>query len=152
MNRSRLADYSEIISSIAIVITLIYLSIQTQQTNAALRANARESTLMADMTLISALINSPEVEENLYKPFDKLSNGEKGQIANTLAGVIRTREFAWLQYENGILDGPTFDSYMETPVRWIRTWKAYEFYWKEFSPTLNPGFVSYMNSKLKQSQ
>lgn len=152
MNSSKLADYSEIISSIAIIITLIYLSIQTQQTNAALRANARESTLMADMTLISALINSPEEGDNLEKPFDKLTAGEQSQIINAFAGILRTREFAWLQYKSGILDGPTFDSYMETPVRWIRSWKAYELTWKDFSSTLNPEFVSYVNSKLQQTQ
>lgn len=152
MDRSKLADYSEIISSIAVVITLIYLSIQTHQTNAALRANSQQATMIADVTLVSALINSPEVSDNFDKPLDQLTQGERGQIADSLAGLLRIRQFAWLQYKSGILDGPTFDSYMETPIRLISAHKDYQYYWKYFSSTLDPEFVSYVNSKLKQTQ
>jgi hypothetical protein len=151
MKLEKLAPLAEIISSIAIVATLIYLSIQTEQTNSALVANSRQSTLMADMTLIAALISNPEVMGNTQRPFEELSFAEKDQLGNALAGVLRSREFAWLQYKNGVLDGPTFDSYMETPIRWIKEAEAFKVYWDIFSPTVNPEFRSYVNDLLEQS-
>ena len=150
MKLEKLSAVAELVSSVAIVATLIYLAVQTQQTNAALVANSRQATLMADETLISALISNPEAMGNTQRPFDELSFSEKEQLGNVLAGVLRTREFAWLQYQNGILDGPTFDSYMETPIRWIRENEAFRFYWAYFSQTANPEFRSYVNSLLAQ--
>ena len=44
MNTSKLADISEIVSSIAIVATLIYLTIQVQQNTEALHASQRQIT------------------------------------------------------------------------------------------------------------
>jgi len=105
---------------------------------------------MADETLISALISNPEAMGNTRRPFDELSFSEQEQLGNVLAGVLRAREFAWLQYQNGILDGPTFDSYMETPIRWIRENEGFRFYWDYFSQTANPEFGSYVNSLLAQ--
>ena len=152
MKLERLAPLAEIASSVAIIATLIYLAIQTQQTNSALVANSRQSTMLADMTLISALIGNPEAMGNTRRPFDELTPAEQDQLGNVLAGVLRSREFAWLQYQNGILDEATFASYMETPVRWIREDEAFKFYWEYFSATMNPEFRGYIEGLLERSE
>lgn len=152
MKLEKIAPIAEIISSVAILATLIYLAIQTQQTNSALLADSRQATMLADMTLISALISNPEAMGNTERPFADLTLAEKEQLGNVLAGVLRSREFAWRQYQNGILDEPTLASYMETPVRWISEDEAFGYYWEYFSPTMNPEFRSYLNSLLEQSR
>ena len=150
MQLENIAPIAEIISSVAIVATLIYLSIQTRQTNAALEANSRQSTMTADMTLIAALISHPEAMGNADRPFEELTVAEKQQLGNVFAGVLRSREFAWLQYRDGILDAPTFASYMETPLRWIREFEAFAYYWNQFSKSVNPEFADCVNSALKE--
>ena len=152
MNLEKIAPLAEIVSSVAILATLIYLAIQTQQTNSALLANSRQATMLADMTLISALIGNPEAMGNTRRPFDELTPAEQDQLGNVLAGVLRSREFAWLQQQNGILEEATLASYMETPVRWIREDEAFKFYWEYFSETMNPEFRSYMEGLLEQSE
>ena len=152
MKLERVAPLAEIISSIAIVLTLIYLAVQTQQTNSALVANSQQATMLADMTLISALIANPEAMGNTHRPFDELTGAERDQIGNVLAGVIRSREFAWLQYQTGILDEDTLASYMETPVRWIREDEAFRYYWEYFSGTGNPDFARYVDSLLEAAE
>jgi len=152
MKVEKLAAIGELVSSVAIVATLIYLAVQTQQTNAALIGNSRQATLMADMSLISMLVSNPEAMENAQRPTDELTVAEEGQVANVFAGILRSREFAWLQYQSGILDEPTFDSYMETLVRWIRDYEGYRFYWESFSQRLNPQFTNYVDSMLEQEQ
>jgi len=47
MDRSKLADLSEIVSSIAIVITLIFLTVEVRQNTNALHAQSRQSVLEA---------------------------------------------------------------------------------------------------------
>jgi len=152
MKLEKIAPLAEIISSVAIVLTLIYLAIQTQQTNSALVANSRQATMLADMTLISALIANPEAMGNTRRPFNELTGAEQDQLGNVLAGVLRSREFAWLQYQEGILDEATFASYMETPIRWIREDEAFRYYWEYFSASANPEFKSYVDSLLRVSE
>jgi len=48
MNTSRLADISEIMSSIAIVITLIFLTVQMHQNTRAIEATARQGASDSD--------------------------------------------------------------------------------------------------------
>ena len=109
MKVEKVAALAEIMSSVAIVVTLIYLSVQTQQTKEALIANSRQTTLLADMSLISTAVSNPDVAEYAQRPIDELTLVEQGQVANVFAGMLRTREFAWLQYQSGVLDEPTFD-------------------------------------------
>jgi hypothetical protein len=123
-----------------------------QQTNSALLADSRQATMLADMTLITALISNPEALGNTQRPFGELTFAEQEQLGNVLAGVLRSREFAWLQYQNGILDEATMTSYMETPIRWIKEDEAFMYYWEYFSKTMNPEFRSYINSLLEKSE
>jgi hypothetical protein len=152
MKLEKIAPLAEIISSVAVLVTLVYLAIQTQQTNSALVANSQSATMLADMTLISALISNPELGGNLHRPFDELTDAEQSQLANMLAGVMRTREFAWLQYQAGILDEATLASYMETPVRWIREYEGIRYNWEPISAGVNPDFRSYVNSLVDSSK
>ena len=151
MKLEKIAPLAEIISSVAVVVTLIYLAVQTQQTNSALVANSQSVTMLADLTLISALIANPEQGGNKNRPLDELTEAERDQVGNVLAGFIRTREFAWLQYQAGILDEATLASYMETPVRWLRDYEAVRYSWEPLSAGVNPGFRSYVNSLLDSS-
>ena len=147
MNRSKLADYSEIISSIAIIITLIYLSIQTQQTNNALLANSRQATMAADVEMVSALISNPEAWANAMQTDIELSFVEQRQVINVLAGLLRIREFAWFQFKNGIMDEATFNSYLAPAVRWLRNIFNS---WESLSADFDPEFVAHINKLLAE--
>ena len=148
----KIAAIAEIVSSIAIVVTLIYLSIQIQQTNSALLANSRQEIMTAEMGFISTIISNPEVGTNARKPFSELSEAESGQIGNVIAGFLRTREYAWTQYKNGIMDRATMDSYMATFVRWIKMGEVETYYWKLFSKEIDPEFVSYVTALLAKAR
>ena len=146
------APLAEIISSVAIVATLIYLAIQTNQTNSALEATSRQATLMADMTMISALVSNPEVGGNLQKSLYELTDAEAVQLGNTFAALMRSREFAWLQFQNEILDEATFESYLETLLRWISDYEVCRYYWDMWSELTNPAFARYVNDRLSSAR
>ena len=151
MNRSNLADYSEIISSIAIIITLIYLSIQTQQTNNALLASSRQATMAADVEMIGVLVSNPEAWAKAIEPGSEVSFTEQRQIRNMLAGLLRIREFAWFQYQNDILDEAAFNSYLNPVVRWIKMGNNLE-HWEIISIDFDPEFVAYINAIIENGQ
>ena len=151
MKLEKIAAVAEIISSIAIVITLIYLSIQTRQTNETLLANSRQTTMMADVQIIGNAVSNPQAVANASKHLSELTQAESQQVGNMIAGLVRTREFSFHQYKNGILDKVTLDSYMGTLVRWIKMGDVTLYYWQLFSKEIDPGFVSYVDSLLKKA-
>jgi hypothetical protein len=138
MKLEKLAAFAEIVSSIAIVITLAFLTMQTremaqqtEQTNRALFANSRATTMTADVNLLiasSAGANAGSLEES-------------GAL---IAAFFRIREFAWFQYQNGILDQAAWESYIR-PIPEVFTSPATLLWWEESSAQLDPGFVAAMN-------
>ncbi len=54
MNWTKLSAISEILSSVAILVTLIYLAIQTQQNADATQADTRQAILAADQQFLMA--------------------------------------------------------------------------------------------------
>ena len=152
MKLEKLAPIAEIVSSAAIVLTLIYLTVQTRQTNDALFATSRQGILMADMSLIQTLVNNPQIVAYAKMPNSELTDPEASQVANSFAGLLRSREYAWLQYQTGILDKATFESYMETLIRMTKENQGFRFYWDLFSRRTNPEFSAYVNSMLDQQE
>lgn len=151
MKLEKLAPLAEIISSVAILITLVYLAIQTQQTNEALLANSREVIMMADLSLITTVIEHPEVNARAQMPMSGLTFEEREQVGNAIAGMVRNREFAWFQYQNGIMDRQAMESYMGTLVRWINYGEVPRYYWDLFAKEIDPEFVSYVEARLEQA-
>ena len=90
---------AQVFGSVGMVITLIYLAVQAQQTTSALLANSRQATMTADVTVIAAAIGAPRSWTNLHKPFAELTLEEQEQTTNLLAGLLRVREYAWFQYK-----------------------------------------------------
>jgi hypothetical protein len=153
MKVEKLAAWAEIVSSVAIVATLIYLAVQTSQTNKALEANTRQATLMADISLIGTMIDNGETFAKYPYPSSALSDTETRQLGNMLAGLLRTREFAWLQYKAGTLDEATFLSYMETPVRILIDSESMTETWENiFRAGANPEFAEILDTMIEQGK
>ena len=164
MKLEKLAAIAEIISSIAIVITLVYLAGQTRQMNVqteqmviqsqqmtnALLNTSRQELMSADIAMIAALIETPEAWSNIDKPFSELSPVEQGQALNVYAAAFRTREYAWFQYNNGTLDEAALRSYMAPMPRWIGRASGGQL-WKQHSAEMNPEFVAYVNAMIEKA-
>jgi len=146
MKLERLSALAEIVSSIAIVLTLVYLAIQTQQltiqaqqTSDALLTGSRQATMMADITLLSASISNPEVRLNIFRP--EITEVEFAALAAYIGGLIRVREFAWFQYRAGIMDEAAWRSYI-APIARILSSPQGEITWRQLAPDVDPEFAS----------
>lgn len=104
VNWTKWSSIAEIVSSIAILITLLYLAIQTQQSTDAVNSQSRQS-----------LFDSAQIEQSLWMQYPQMSvliidNSlemtleEKIQLDSLMILTLSRREFAFRQYQAGVLD------------------------------------------------
>ena len=154
------ASIAEILSAVAIVVTLLYLADQTNQLRAqtaqnteALQAGARQASLDSELGLLYKAIEYPALYIRPDGPRLELSEPgltevDLARIALWEIATIRTRENYWLQYQDGALDLETWESYRSVLVNRIqrseRTRKVWEFYFGQFDPAFAEEVNSYI--------
>ena len=120
---------AEIASSIAIVSTLIYLAIQTQQNAGAILANSRNALISNEISINQQIIENPSIFAYRYK--SDLTLEEQIQLEVWLIQLVRTREHQWLQYQDGLLDEQIWDAYANAlPV--ILSFPIERAWWNQF--------------------
>ena len=139
MNIQRLSAIAEIVSSVAIVATLVYLGIQARQTNELLIGGSRQAALSADLSLFAMNLANPDVAARILG-----ASAEQIQENSLLNTFMRAREYQWMQYRSGSLDRMTFESYMQPVKTWLQTEIGAD-YWRAFQETFDPEFTEFTN-------
>ena len=114
MNWTKASAVAEILSSVAILITLVYLVVEIQQNSEATQAETRQAILDSDQQFLEFYVDSPELHLLQFKP--DLSVEERIRLSFVLTTFVRMRENNWLQYENGTLDDVTWQAYRLTLI------------------------------------
>ena len=109
MNWTKASAVAEILSSVAILITLVYLVVEIQQNSEATQAETRQAILDSDQQFLELLIDSPELHRLQFEA--DLSDEERTRLSYLLITFIRMRESNWIQHENGTLDDVTWQAY-----------------------------------------
>lgn len=147
MNWSKWASIAEILSSIAIFVTLGYLAIQTQQNTVALNADSRTTLWELHLGILDHLIQDPDIMGSWNQP-EPLTPEQKVTLGNWLFEFVGQREFMWLQFRDGIVDELTMrtmisdiDQLLVHP-RLLDWWNlTADFYF-------DPGFVQLVNTRI----
>jgi len=103
MKLEKLSNTVEAVSSVAVVITLIVLIVEIRQNTEALNAQSRQSVLTAAQTQLLLAANRPDIITSISKP-GPLTAEENASLDAWLTASMRGREYAWLQYEGGLID------------------------------------------------
>lgn len=103
MKLEKLSLITEIVGSIAIVVTLIFLTVEVRQNTEALNAQSRQSVLAAAQTELLFSAEHPNITSALVKS-GSLTTEDNVQIDAYFTAALRAREYAWLQYQNGTID------------------------------------------------
>ena len=106
MTLEQRAYVAEIFGVILIIASFVYVAQQVRQNTNAQLAASRQATLAADLQLLSMCMDYPEAATGLG---DKTEDVRPTAV---LVSYLRIREFAWYQYQSGILDQTTWESYM----------------------------------------
>jgi hypothetical protein len=129
MNWTKASAVAEILSSVAILITLVYLVVEIQQNSEATQAETRQAILDSDQQYLELFIDSPELHLLQYKA--DLSDEERIRLGMLLTTFTRMRESNWLQYENGTLDDVTWQAYHLSIVSTFSTPQT-RIWWQNF--------------------
>jgi hypothetical protein len=106
MTLEQWAYVAEIFGVILIIASLVYVAQQLRQNTNAQLAASRQATLTADLQLLSMCMDYPEAATGLGDDIEDV------RPTAVLVSYLRIREFAWYQYQSGILDQTTWESYM----------------------------------------
>ena len=138
---SRLSSVAEILSSIAILVTLVYLTIEIHQNAEATKAGTRQAMLESDQQFLEQIITNPDLHLLWYKP--DLTDEERVQLSYFLIAHFRMRENNWLQYQNGQLDQETWHSYRQSVLAVLSSPRTRKL-WSDFGVErlFNSQFVS----------
>jgi len=123
-----LGNLGEFIASIAVLVTLVYVSAQVRQANLHATMAARQRMVEHSQTELYKLIDDPRIHEAMTK--ESLSETEQAMLSFFLTAAMRQREFEWLQYEDGILDEKLYRAYQVLlgvhlgTLRTRRWWKS----------------------------
>jgi len=149
MNISYMADISDIMGSIGIVITLIFLVLQLRENTRAIKASTRQSARDADSQAIVSAIDNPGAILAWTK--QDMTDEEAVQHTFWMTLFFRNRENDWFQYHHGVMDKDTWERYKSSiTVTFLsernRNW------WNNIGTTVfNPDYVVQVNEILKRT-
>lgn len=112
MTLTNLAGWSQIAASLAVILTLVYLTIQIRQNSALIRAESRRAMMSHTQQEIFKVLEYPEIFFSMYEPQEP-SPAAKVRLGVWLNAVLRAREHEWLQFKNGVLDPDAWNAYKQ---------------------------------------
>ena len=126
MQLEKISAIAELVSSVAIVVTLGYLAVQTRQNTTAIQATVRQAMLADDLSIIRLQVDYPSSVRGRFGGQD-LTDEELTQLNATLLALVRVRENQWLQYQNGVIDQQTWLTYRTAltavfSTEFVRAW------------------------------
>ena len=150
MNWDAISAVSETISSIAVIISLVYLAQQIRQSNKLSQSQTRTELRHMASTEVTQMIEHPDIWLLMWQ--DTLTAEEQSRLHSFLIGATRFREFIWRQYHAGLLDQATFEYYIKV-IGQILSFDRTRGWWNDYSETgtFDPDFVRYVNDMLDTS-
>ncbi len=151
MNLTKASALAEIISSVAILITLAYLVLETHQNTVAIQGTIRQAMLAEDRELLLKRIDYPFLSIET-RDVAGLNDNEKIQVSNWLIAFTRTRENHWLQYQNGVIDEATWSSYLAPYVN-VMSMEPSRAWWRVrvARRAYDQGFIDYIDGILAET-
>ena len=111
MTLSDLGTIANVLSAIAVLGTLIYLSRQVKQGNLLAKAHARQRMVEQTNEELYALANDAVLRECFVKAAE-LSREEQGKLHFFLIAAMRQREWEWFQHRDGVIDETVAKAYL----------------------------------------
>ena len=144
------ASIAEIIGALAIVISLIYVGIQVNESTRAVRsATANETTAAISAWYIEIGNNQQAAElyaRGMADP-ESLSSGELAQFIYLTHGLILEYQAAYYLSEEGTLDQELRES-ITNNLAGVREMPGYQLYWSQRGSLFKPNFREFVDDIL----
>lgn len=122
MDLEHIARIAEIVSSAAVVVSLIYVGLQVRQNTRALRATTYNAVTANSIAILSAMDTHPEYSEFLVRvqsDYGSATPAEKLRFHMCLLSAFRHWDNLLYQFRNGMLEREMWKSYDRTMTGWL---------------------------------
>jgi len=146
---SNLSHIAEIISALALVISLIYLSVQIRQNTKAVRSSSY--TEMANgISDFQILLAQNENLSNLFlrgtEDSEKLTSEELQQFEMVLGHVFTRFDTAVYLYKKNMVDSTAIEPYTKFILSLLDS-TSIRTYWEKYKQFFSSGMVEYLDAK-----
>ena len=145
MTLDQWASVSQSVGVVLIIASLAYVGVQVRQNTNAQLTTSRQATLAAHVELLGRSMEYPEATEALGSSADDI------RFNAWLVMYLRITEFAWYQYQNGILDKTSWESYMAPTVAVFAADRA-RLVWDSNVIRVAPGFRARIDEALANAE
>jgi len=150
MKLEKFSSLLEAISSVAVVITLIFLIVEIRQNTEALNAQSRQSVLVAAQTSLLKVVDHPEVIAAITKP-GALTAEENIQIDAFFTASMRSREYAWLQFRSGLIDEQQWKTELAV-IRSVMSSARVRLWWRRLGRTyVSVEFAGFVDESIEST-
>lgn len=125
MSIADLGSLGEFVGSIAVIVTLIFLTFQVRQNTSALQTQVSQSYLDRWMASLGQVINNPALAEIIAREpesLQELSDVEATMVTFLYHTTLRQTDFMYYQYRNGKLDQELWEQWRANGVE---TWRRF---------------------------
>ena len=144
------AALADIIASLAVVISLIYVARQVRQGNLLARYQARQNMMEKDLDLLKMQTENPDITASLINP--EPTREDRLRLHSFLTGIMRQREWEWFQYHDGVIDEDVYRTYHEVIAIFLGKPDT-RYWWNNVGRSgLNPEFVNEVDKLLEKRE
>ena len=113
MNLERINHWLALTANLGVLIGVIFLAVEMRQNTNAINGQSRHAIFAGAQEQLFKFLEYPELTILLASNETELSLQQKVQIDSLLVSALRAREFAWRQYNAGILEQASWDTELE---------------------------------------
>ena len=137
---------SQILGTAAILVTLVYLAVQTEQNTAAIQATVRQAMLSEDRESLYKIIEYPFLGDTCG-----LTDEQGIQTRAYLIAFLRMRENHWLQFQRGVLDEATWLAYQAPLSSVVLNSEVGRAVWEGSQRSFDKTFVNSVNELMSET-
>jgi hypothetical protein len=152
MSLSDLAAIGSLVSGLAVLVSLVYLSLQVRQTERNQRALMNQGVVTRTVELIM-LNNEPNlnaIHTRVYAGETTFTAQEINLLRNTVRARLTNVQDAYLQHRSGLTDQITFDNALGG-ARSMLTQPVYRAIWISHRTTYAPEWMAYVDKLIEST-
>jgi len=153
MNWDALGAIGELISAIAVVITLAYLAVQVRQSNKAAKSSNATSVMMNSQKIAQALMMDRGLRDIILRAIAgevELSSSDKLAAYAWFHNVLNTGELAHMSFLHGELDQEYWEGWLSFYRSYYQT-PGMQAYWAKRKSAFTPAFRDAVESWMGES-
>lgn len=151
----KLAEYAsiaEIVGAFAVVISLLYVGVQVNDSASAVRAASANDVNVALQSWYLEIGTNQQTSELFYEALtseEPLSNAEEFQFLMMLHGAFLAFQNSYLQAEEGTIDNELREA-ITAAILGVKSLPGMDRYWRQRRSYLHSGFADYVDQLLEQ--